>query len=106
LTCSSIFAASQVDSERNQRPPSEATARELLELGAAQIEGRFADQPRVRARLELTIGKAYRDLGPGDPIGVIYLPGEPTEHVMYAVPHEWSKKQTFGVTRRLTGKQA
>jgi serine/threonine protein kinase len=60
---SGIFAASQVDSDRSQRPPSETTARELLELGAEQIENQLADQPRVRARLEQTIGIAYRDLG-------------------------------------------
>ena len=49
-----------------------------------------------------TRDKAYRTLTPGDPVGVIYLPDEPTEHVMYAVPDEWSKKDSAGLQRRLT----
>lgn len=49
-----------------------------------------------------TADKAYRTLTPGDPVGVIYLPDEPTEHVMYAVPTEWSQKDSVGVKRRLT----
>lgn len=48
-----------------------------------------------------TVDKAYKKLAPGDPIGVIYLPNEPTEHVMYAVPHAWSDKQTVGLDRRI-----
>ncbi len=48
-----------------------------------------------------TNDKGYRSLTPGDPVGVIYLPDEPEEHVMYAVPAEWSKKQAVGITHRL-----
>ncbi len=48
-----------------------------------------------------TVDKAYKKLTPGDPIGVIYLPHEPTEHVMYAVPNAWSEKQTVGLSRRI-----
>lgn len=48
-----------------------------------------------------TKDKAYRTLSPGDPIGVIYLPDEPTEHVMYAVPTKWSNKSTSLLNQRL-----
>ena len=37
-----------------------------------------------------TADRAYKTLAPGDPVGVIYLPDEETEHVMYAVPDDWS----------------
>ncbi|WP_230470175.1 serine/threonine protein kinase [Lujinxingia vulgaris] len=37
--------------------------------------------------------RAFRDLKPGDPLGVIYMPEKPEEHVMYAVPSTWSKRQ-------------
>ncbi len=49
-----------------------------------------------------TDDKSYRKLTPGDPIGVIFLPDEPTEHVLYAVPDKWSKRNTVGINRRLT----
>lgn len=48
-----------------------------------------------------TRDKAYRQLTPGDPIGVVYLPDETSEHVMYAVPADWSKEQLVGVQKRL-----
>ena len=50
-----------------------------------------------------TKDRAYRSLTPGDPLGVIYLPDEPSEHVMYAVPADWSAKQVGG-RRRLEAK--
>ncbi|MCG8459962.1 MAG: tetratricopeptide repeat protein, partial [Holophagales bacterium] len=40
----------------------EITARELLDAGAARID-RLSDQPEIRARLMLTMGRAYRQLG-------------------------------------------
>ncbi|RDV38025.1 serine/threonine protein kinase [Bradymonadaceae bacterium TMQ3] len=40
-----------------------------------------------------TDDRAFLDLKPGDPLGVIYLPEKPEEHVMYAVPSTWSKRQ-------------
>ncbi len=49
-----------------------------------------------------TQDKAYRNLAPGDPLGVIYLPNEPTEHVMYAVPTRWAKEQSAGQSKRLS----
>ncbi|MBA2662528.1 MAG: serine/threonine protein kinase [Bradymonadaceae bacterium] len=49
-----------------------------------------------------TRDRAYRTLSPGDPVGVIYLSEEPDEHVMYAVPAEWAKRQTVGL-RQLSG---
>ena len=51
-----------------------------------------------------TADKAYRTLTPGDPVGVIYLPEETSEHVMYAVPSEWSAKQVVGIERRIESK--
>jgi non-specific serine/threonine protein kinase/serine/threonine-protein kinase len=48
--------------------PSEArgnsiTAREVLDKGAQQIDRELADQPEVKARLEHTMGRVYRNLG-------------------------------------------
>lgn len=48
-----------------------------------------------------TRDKYYSALSAGDPIGVVYLPEEPTEHVMYAVPTAWSRKQNTAVESRL-----
>jgi tetratricopeptide (TPR) repeat protein/tRNA A-37 threonylcarbamoyl transferase component Bud32 len=39
------------------------TAREILDQGAAEIEGAFQDQPEVQARLLTTIGNVYLSLG-------------------------------------------
>jgi hypothetical protein len=39
-----------------------------------------------------TTDKAYTALSPGDPVGVVYLPDDPDEHVMYAVPTKWAQK--------------
>jgi hypothetical protein len=48
--------------------PSEArgnsvTAREILDRGAAQIDGSLRDEPAVRAELSTTLGEVYRGLG-------------------------------------------
>jgi len=48
-----------------------------------------------------TVDSDYQKLTPGDPIGVIYLAEEPSEHVMYAVPRKWSKEQNTGTADRL-----
>lgn len=48
-----------------------------------------------------TRDKGYRSLTPGDPIGVLYLEDETSEHVLYAVPSDFSKKQTEGLDQRL-----
>jgi hypothetical protein len=48
-----------------------------------------------------TTDGAYSTLGPGDPVGVIYLPEEPEEHVMYAVPTKWAVEQNKSVQQRL-----
>ncbi|MEZ4461883.1 MAG: serine/threonine-protein kinase [bacterium] len=48
-----------------------------------------------------TVDKTYSELSPGDPIGVIYLPELPSEHVMYAVPRAWAQTQNVGVNQRL-----
>lgn len=39
------------------------TARELLDRGAERITSRFHNQPRLRAKMLLTLGQAYHDLG-------------------------------------------
>jgi hypothetical protein len=53
-----------------------------------------------------TVDKAYRELCPGDPVGVIYLPDEPSEHVMYAVPADWSRGANASVNKRLLSSDA
>ena len=58
-----LFAASGPDDRETTRSPSETTAAELLERGARRIETDLADQPRVGARLEETIGNVYLQLG-------------------------------------------
>lgn len=39
------------------------TAREVLDRGAAKLDGELGDSPRVRARLLLTLGRVYERLG-------------------------------------------
>ena len=39
------------------------TAREILDMGAKQLEGNLRDQPEMKARLEQTIGVVYVGLG-------------------------------------------
>lgn len=41
----------------------DVTVREVLDKAAADIDGRFADQPLVAARLRYTIGTTYQGLG-------------------------------------------
>ena len=62
----SLFRVSQAGS----RKPSEVSARELLDRGAARIREELKDQPLVRARLLDTIGDVYRSMG-------LYEPGRP-----------------------------
>lgn len=50
-----------------------------------------------------TVDKAYTSLSAGDPVGVIYLPEEPEEHVMYAVPTRWAAQQNVLVQTRVSG---
>jgi hypothetical protein len=49
-----------------------------------------------------TSDSSYLDLGPGDPVGVVYLDDEPEEHVLYAVPAEWSRVQQESVRQLKT----
>jgi eukaryotic-like serine/threonine-protein kinase len=62
----SLFRVSQAGS----RKPSDVSARELLDRGAARIREELKDQPLVRARLLDTIGDVYRSMG-------LYEPGRP-----------------------------
>ena len=62
----SLFRVSQAGS----RKPSDVSARELLDRGAARIREELKDQPLVRARLLDTIGDVYRSMG-------LYDPGRP-----------------------------
>jgi serine/threonine-protein kinase len=41
----------------------DATAREILDLGAERVEAELRDQPEVQANLQGLIGQAYSDLG-------------------------------------------
>jgi hypothetical protein len=51
--------------------------------------------------------RSYRELTPGDPIGVLYLPEEPSEHVMFAVPRDWARETVGrGRTRLLPASDA
>lgn len=43
----------------------EATAREVLDAGAARIETELADSPAMRARVQHVIGQAYMNVGQG-----------------------------------------
>ena len=54
-----IFAVSDPRAARGET----ITARELLDVGAAQVTEQLRDQPRSQARLMLTIGRVYRQLG-------------------------------------------
>ncbi|HMB55172.1 MAG TPA: serine/threonine-protein kinase, partial [Thermoanaerobaculia bacterium] len=58
-----LFAASNPLTRHVTRKPSEVTALELMERGAERLEGDLGDQPRVRARLERTLGAVYDQLG-------------------------------------------
>jgi hypothetical protein len=42
-----------------------------------------------------TADSAYQDLSVGDPLGVIYSPGAPRKHILYAVPAAWAKLQAL-----------
>ena len=55
----SLFAVSDPSSTRGHT----VTARELLDAGAAKIAGELEDQPLSKARLMLTMGRVYRQLG-------------------------------------------
>ena len=57
-----IFQATGFE-EDVDRPPTERTARELLDHAAGRLAGELDDQPLTKARLEGTIGTVYRDLG-------------------------------------------
>jgi eukaryotic-like serine/threonine-protein kinase len=58
-----IFSASGTDDRETTKAPSQMTAREILDRGAARIDRDLLDQPRIRARVEATIGKVYSGLG-------------------------------------------
>jgi serine/threonine-protein kinase len=45
------------------REGKELSAKQLLDRGAARIEAELGDQPEIKARLLLTMGRAYNDLG-------------------------------------------
>jgi serine/threonine protein kinase/Tfp pilus assembly protein PilF len=58
-----LFSVSNPEVARGE----EITARHLLDEGARRIETDLADQPELQARLMVTMGSAYRDLGLYDP---------------------------------------
>lgn len=58
-----IFSAANSQALDADRPPGEINALELLESGAERIETDLADQPTIRARLEMTIGLLFANLG-------------------------------------------
>ena len=54
-----LFAVANPDSARGRT----VTARELLDIGAERVAAELADQPLVRAEMELTIALLYRRIG-------------------------------------------
>jgi len=54
-----VFAVSDPEQARGRT----ITAREVLDRGASRISSTLAGQPRVRARLSITIARAYEGLG-------------------------------------------
>ncbi len=56
----SVFSSS--DSNLNNALNHELSAQDVLDTGAARIDGELADQPRIRARLYEAIGNAYRHM--------------------------------------------
>jgi serine/threonine-protein kinase len=57
-----VFAVSDPNKARGET----ITARELLDQGAARVQGELKGQPEVQAALAATIGKAYANLGLND----------------------------------------
>ena len=58
-----LFSAANPDSAQGR----DVTVREALDLGAARVATELADQPVVRADIELTIAQLYRRLAVYDP---------------------------------------
>ncbi|MEM8964420.1 MAG: serine/threonine-protein kinase, partial [Acidobacteriota bacterium] len=69
-----IFEASSVDRKDSRGNPSEVTALDLLDQGAARIDDELEGQPVVAARLRLTLAAAYRSLGKFDVAEQLLLP--------------------------------
>ena len=57
------FLSDMLASVRPDEKGRDVTVREVLDVAAAGLEGEFADQSLVRARLQATIGLAYNALG-------------------------------------------
>ena len=90
--------------------------RGLYTLG--EITGRFLSQnsgmgAKLTYRYRLPDGSfrhgflstgdaSYRGLTPGDPVGLIFLPEKPQEHVMFAVPQRWARRQVVNERKLLT----
>jgi non-specific serine/threonine protein kinase/serine/threonine-protein kinase len=63
------------------------TAREILDEGAARIEGELEDQPRVQARLVTTIGRVYNNLGLHDQAGELLERAVATRRELLGADH-------------------
>jgi hypothetical protein len=48
-----------------------------------------------------TRDRSYRTLTAGEPVGVLYRAEDPAAHVMYAVPTQWSERQSRRLQQRL-----
>ncbi|HSN57461.1 MAG TPA: serine/threonine-protein kinase [Candidatus Sulfomarinibacteraceae bacterium] len=62
-TVSSFLVDLFRDADPSESRGAEVTARELLDRGAAQLDGGLADEPGTRARLLRTVGEVYTNLG-------------------------------------------
>ena len=58
-----VTAFEDADPDKRGTAATEATAREVLDAGAARIDTGLADSPAVRARLMAVIGQAYKNIG-------------------------------------------
>jgi non-specific serine/threonine protein kinase/serine/threonine-protein kinase len=56
-------AGTRAQTRAGVKPDPDLKVRTALDRAAAHIEGKFDKQPSVEASLQLTIGRAYRDLG-------------------------------------------
>lgn len=58
-----VTAFEAADPDKRGTAATEASAREVLDAGAARIDAGLADSPAVRARLMAVIGQAYKNIG-------------------------------------------
>lgn len=58
-----LSAFEAADPRKRGKGETEASAREVLDAGAARIDAELADSPAIRARVQQVIGLAYKNIG-------------------------------------------